>query len=93
MRIYKIIDNKIHSLKVKETEKAYIVIGKSTWAFAYGVQFKKNECSISIKEALIVEIKYQTEARQIFLKRIKEINSNLRVIKKKLELIIANDRF
>ena len=57
MRIYKIYKNRICSLKVRETKKQYIVIGESELAFGCGRGFSKSQCSISIKEALIKEIK------------------------------------
>jgi len=92
MRIYKIHNNTIHSLKVRETEN-YYVTKKAVLVFGCKKVIKKEECSTSIKEAFIKEIENLIDLKYTLIQKLHEITSNLQVLKQKLEEIIINDRF
>ena len=92
MRIYKIIDGRIHSVKIKKLGNVCILKEPPNACFGWRNVFRKGECSFSIQKAFEKEIKAQNEIKKEHIEEIQNIDLQLVVLNRNLNNMVQNER-
>ena len=92
MRIYKIVNEKIHSLKIKRLGNICILQEPSNAFFNWRHVFEEKHCSFSIKDAFEKEIAAQNKLKQWHIKEISGIDLRLVILKRNLHSVVQNER-